>query len=242
MPTPVRIALLLALTQIAMACAIGTTPIHVNRSPFQSDATPKPGSILVTPLVDARAEDRLPYVGAKRNGYGMVLGHVAVPEGQTLEGILTAYFAEALQASGYQAVVADSLDQAPPGFDPDAIIKGEIHKFWLDLYMATWHNVEIGIELTDLRDQTLWETVVRGDETNVLWLGVKSEFEKVIRQALDKALAQAIEEFSGEDFQAQLQVATEHKARGAGGAADAETSSEPTAAEGEPTSPDETTP
>ena len=46
----------------------------------------------------------------------------------------------------------------------------------------------------------LWEKDFNSNETNVLWLGLSSEIEKVVRQAMDKALNQAVSEFSGEPF------------------------------------------
>jgi hypothetical protein len=44
------------------------------------------------------------------------------------------------------------------------------------------------------------EEDIRGEQTNVLWIGTSSELEKVIRQALTKALNQAAKEFASDEF------------------------------------------
>ncbi len=46
----------------------------------------------------------------------------------------------------------------------------------------------------------MWEKDIQGEEKNVLWLGTTSEYEKVIRQALTKALNQAAKEFASDEF------------------------------------------
>jgi hypothetical protein len=139
----------------------------------------------------------------------MVLGHVAVPEGQSLEGILSQFFVEALQRAGYRAVLAETETSMPADFHPIGMIDGDIETFWLDMYMATWHSIVIDIRLSDLSDTVLWEGRVEGDESNVLWVGVNAEFEKVIRQALDEALDQAATDFGSAAFQEQVRIAAD---------------------------------
>jgi hypothetical protein len=77
------------------------------------------------------------------------------------------------------------------------------------MYMATWHSIVIDIRLSDLSDTVLWEGRVEGDESNVLWVGVNAEFEKVIRQALDEALDQAATDFGSAAFQEQVRIAAD---------------------------------
>jgi len=120
MPKLARLPHLLLIVALGSGCAIGTTPIGVNRSAFEAASPSRQTKLLVTTFVDGRDEDRRAYIGAKRNGYGMVLGHVAVPEGQTLEGILTQYFAEALETAGYTTAIAGMDGTAPDRFDPVA--------------------------------------------------------------------------------------------------------------------------
>jgi hypothetical protein len=48
--------------------------------------------------------------------------------------------------------------------------------------------------------EVLWEKVIRGEEKNVLGMGATSEYEKVIRQGLTKALNNTASEFASEEF------------------------------------------
>ncbi len=213
---------LIAIVQLCSACAIGTSRMALEHTPFEAGVAAEPrGDISVRRFVDNRAEDRREFIGAKRNGYGMVLGHIAVPVDDTLEDILTLSFTEALRSAGYRAVIEGGEEQEiPTDFAPVLSLEGSIDKFWLDMYMATWHNVIVGIELVDDTEAVVWSTSVEGSETNVLWLGLAAEFRGVVRQALDTALAAAIAEFGSEDFVAQVESA-EPLHRGVPGAQDA---------------------
>ena len=84
----------------------------------------------------------------------------------------------------------------------DAVLEGEIKEFWLDLYVMTWHNVDVMLTLKNQSGtHTFWKRDIQGDKKNVLWLGVSAEFEKVILEALDMALDHAIKEFTANEFQ-----------------------------------------
>lgn len=80
------------------------------------------------------------------------------------------------------------------------VLEGDVHEFWLNLFMATWHNVGIDLKLKNRSGAVVWEKKVEGSETNVLWIGLNAEIEKVIRQAVNKALNQAVKEFASDDF------------------------------------------
>lgn len=210
----IRTASLLVLLYLSSACAFGTTPIKIVPTPFESIEghveQARQGDIVVHRFTDNRDEEKREFIGAKRNGYGMVLGHLGVVEGTTLPDLMTQFFTEALRDAGYRAVIEGTPDsETPSDFQPIATLEGGIEKFWLDMYMATWHLVEISVSLWNNSDEVLWEGLFEGEETNVLWLGLSGEFEKVIRQALDKALAQAVVDFSSDDFAEQLSFAAQ---------------------------------
>jgi hypothetical protein len=46
----------------------------------------------------------------------------------------------------------------------------------------------------------LWENIIEGAEKRVLWVGATGEYERIIREALTKALNKAAEEFASEGF------------------------------------------
>lgn len=193
--------LIVSLAFFTSGCALGVTRVSVRHDPLNRVENKKEGNILVKQFVDKRKAPQ--YIGNKRNMYGMVLGHIGTEEGIKLEGLLTNYFAEALKEAGYMAVGQETQAAGitPNQVEFDAILDGEIVEFWLDLYMAVWHKVGVKIKAIDPTNQNvLWEKDVQGQEKNVLWIGATSEYEKVIRQALTKALNLAIKEFSSDEF------------------------------------------
>lgn len=182
-------------------CALGVTKVDVAHSPLAGEMTKREGTILVKQFTDGRQPGHRESIGNKRNGFGMVLGSIGTQDGVNLDALLTKYFAEALQHAGYTVVLQTSASGAGDRAY-DAALQGEIKEFWLDLYMMTWHSVDVTLTLKDKTEtHVLWERDIRGERTNVLWIGASSEFERVIRQALDVALDQAAKEFASTEFQ-----------------------------------------
>jgi hypothetical protein len=182
-------------------CAFGVTKVDVAHSPLSGEMTKREGTVLVKQFSDGRQPGHREHIGNKRNGFGMVLGSIGTQDGINLEALLTRYFVEALQHAGYNAVLQPSAS-GDSNIAFDAVLEGEIKEFWLDLYMMTWHSVDVMLTLKDKPEtHVLWERDIRGEKTNALWIGVSSEFERVIRQALDVALDQAVKEFASTDFQ-----------------------------------------
>jgi len=192
----------LAGVSFLMGCALGVTRVNVSHDPLNRIENKKEGNILVNEFKDVRPQQR-EYIGNKRNMYGMVLGHIGTEPGVSLTGLLTRYFAESLSEAGYKTVVMKEA-KIPDGSEKikfDAMLEGEIVEFWMDLYVAVWHKV--GVKLTVKHPdskEVLWEKVIHEEEKNVLWVGATSEYEKVIRQALTKALNKATSEFASEEF------------------------------------------
>jgi hypothetical protein len=187
-------ALLMAL--ILSGCAMGTTRLDVTHDSLNPVINKRQGNILVERFVDVRENKE--FIGNKRNGFGMVLGHVATLEGVSLEDLLTKYFADALTESGYNVQVAGTKSS---DMKADAIVVGNIREFWLDLYMKTWHYMTVDLKAIDPSSRkVIWEKEVKGDESNILWIGATSEFERVIRMSLTKALNEAAKQFSADEF------------------------------------------
>lgn len=192
--------LVIVLTILVNGCAVGVTRVEITHDQLDHIENKKEGSILVKRFVDKREDKQ--HIGNKRNMFGMVLGHIGTEEGTRIEVLLTTYFVEALKEAGYNAVIQKAQSAgATSQVKFDAIVDGEILEFWLDLYMAVWHKIGVKVKAYDpINQNVLWEKVVRGEEKNVLWIGVTSEYEGVIRQALTKALNQATKEFTSDEF------------------------------------------
>ena len=196
MKKSLRILAYVSLIIILNGCALGVTKLQVTHDPLIQVENKKEGYILIKEFRDTREPDKTEYIGNKRNTFGMVLGNFDSTE--KLEGLFTEYFAEAFKNAGYNVIVENLTEGSPPpDFNADAIIEGEISEFWLDLYMAVWQDISVSVKALEKdTNEILWEKKFTGEETNVLWVGVNSEFEKVIRQALTKVLNEATNEFA----------------------------------------------
>ncbi len=189
---------LFALIQIS-GCAIGTTRVIVAHEPLDRIEQKAQGKLLVRPFVDKRANKE--FIGNKRNGFGMVLGHIGLMEGTTLENLMTQAFAQALREAGYHVVVQDAAKLASETGPFNAVVDGEIRDFWLDLYMAVWHYMDIEVKALDPSLQrVLWEKTFHGEKKDVLWIGATAEYEKVINASLTYTLNEAAKAFASEEF------------------------------------------
>lgn len=181
-------------------CAVGTTELVVSHNELNKVQNKRAGNLLVKKFTDSRKDTN--YIGNKRNGFGMVLGHVGLHDGENLESILTSYFAEALQESGYSVTIFnEKTNDDISERNYDAVIEGDIIEFWMDLYMAVWHKVKVNIKAVNpANNATLWENQISGAEKRVLWVGATGEYERIIREAITITLNRALEEFTDEEF------------------------------------------
>jgi hypothetical protein len=196
------IPVLLIFISLSMGCALGTTRVKISHDPLNRVENKKEGNSLVNTFQDVRPQAK-EYIGNKRNMYGIVMGHIGPEEGVSLTDVLTNYFAEVLREAGYTVVVSKEPN-APKESEImkfDAMIDGEITEFWLDLYMAVWHytTTKLTAKHPDSKE-LLWEKVIHAEQKNVLWVGATSEYEKVIRESLTKALNNTASEFASEEF------------------------------------------
>jgi hypothetical protein len=164
------------------------------------------GTILVKRVVDERNPEQRPYIGNKRNMYGMVLGHVAVNEGEQIEDIMTEYIVEALEQAGYTPIIEKSIPDAATDLSGHGVaLRCTLRTFWLDMYMAVWHKIGIKAELLDRNDKVLWTKQINTGQSDTLAWGTSSELEKFISQALTEWLNQAAIEFASDDFYQNVQ-------------------------------------
>lgn len=193
-------ALIVMVAIISSSCAVGTTRLVLSHEQLAPVEMKRQGDVAVKPFVDKRKETR--YIGNKRNGFGMVMGHVATEKDVKVEEVLTKYFIEALQSGGYNATFDESSTPTiAPKVKCDVIIEGEIVQFWMDLYMAVWHQVGVKIRAINPVDQkVLWEKLIEGSEKRTLWVGATAEYERIVREAITKALNRATQDFTSDEF------------------------------------------
>jgi len=192
------------LTGCSSMSQVGVTRVNVIHDPLNRIENKKDGNILVNEFKDVRPPPR-EYIGSKRGGHamGIVTGRISTESGVSLTEILTKYFAESLSEAGYNTVVMK--DAKVPGESEkikfDAMLEGEIMEFWMDIGGGV--SAKVGVKLTAKHPhskEVLFEKVIHGEQRNFLWVGSTPEYEKVIRQALTKALNEAALEFASDEF------------------------------------------
>lgn len=192
-----RLIFLAAAAVSLSQCALGTTKIKAVHTPLQVSGQQR-GTIYVKQFTDSRKVDSKVTIGNKRNGFGMVLGTLAIRNNEGVSGFMTEAVADALRASGYQTIV-EGQGTASAG---TPVLEGDVYEFWMDLFTTTWHNVGVELTLRKPSGTVAWQKKINGTETNVLWLGLNEEFTKVMRQSIDEAKQEAVKEFSSEAFSA----------------------------------------
>lgn len=194
----------LLLCLVLGGCAAGVTRVKVEHDPLSKIEAKKQGTVLLREFKDIRSQDRQ-YIGNKRNGFGMVLGHIATEENVKLTEVLTGYFADSLREAGYKVIQSQNANETQAQRKPVIIVEGEIFDFWLDLYMAVWHYMGVKLTAKNPDGKVFWEKTIKAEQKNVLWVGATSEYERVIRQSLTQALDKASLEFAAEPFYRTLE-------------------------------------
>ena len=193
-----RLALGLLASVSLVNCAIGTSKIQVAHSPLPAATTQRAGTIYVRQFTDSRKVEDKSQIGNKRNGFGMVLGYMAIKGGKSVAQVMTDCVADALRSAGYHVVV-----EGQGGGAGNAVLEGDVYEFWLDLYAAIWHNVGLDLKLKR-SGAVAWQKRIDAKETNVLWLGLPGESRTVVREAIDSALKKAVQEFNSARFAAAV--------------------------------------
>jgi hypothetical protein len=81
-----NIIFIMLLSFLLGGCALGTTELVIGHNELNNVQNKKAGNLLVKKFTDSRKNTD--YIGNKRNGFGMVLGHVGLHDGENLESIL----------------------------------------------------------------------------------------------------------------------------------------------------------
>lgn len=173
------------------ACATSRSVVDIKSAPLAANAAPAAGpAVRLVKVTDARLFDAEPpnpstpslsssdinnaalkarAVGRKRNTYGMALGDVMLPDGQTVAGLLTTATETGLTRAGFRV-----LHKGEPGYDGAAPVELWINKYWswvtLGALEGTFHN-QAEIELTSDLSAFHNRTVVNGAAEEGGWKG-----------------------------------------------------------------------
>lgn len=164
---------------------VSTVPFEVSHAKLKAPATRQEGTLVLTPFKDARGCTNDIQIGG--------MGDKAKPayiasQGRPVAEILTGYFREALEASGYQV-----RTEAAPGL---RILEGQIDEFWLRA--SAWKAVCKTRVLVRVKDKpdgpSLWEKSLTSEEDDLVIIP------NAMRAAVDSLLKEAIAAFASPEF------------------------------------------
>lgn len=134
--------------------------VNVSDDRYFDSAPPNPDtpSLAKSDIDNAALKARA--IGRKRNGYGMALGDVVLPEGTTVSGVVRTAVANGFNLAGYRVVEAGD-----PDFDKAASVDVQIDKFWCWVQMGFWslkvHNAS-EVELSGVPGSAQPKLTVQG--------------------------------------------------------------------------------
>lgn len=189
-------------------CVYGVNKAQVTHGPIKPIHDKREGVIGVKPFTDERVGDRQK-IGEVRNILHRV-GSVELKGEDHLEYLFTGFVVETLKEVGYQAVILESsntrTDASATGKDA-MVLEGQITKFWVETLVSARSEVEVVLKLRDAQNGgVLWTASIYGHGEGTLWMGASSEFEEIIRQAVDQALSRAATEFVSDAFYNKVQL------------------------------------
>lgn len=109
-------------------------PVRIEKVQDARDFQVKPGSPSIPSLMDDNLADeaiKSRAIARKRNGYGMALGDILVPEGQTVAKLTETVIARAFRENGFRVVSATDADYARA-----TPVNVRINKLWTWLEMG----------------------------------------------------------------------------------------------------------
>ena len=206
-------ALIVAALLSASGCASDAIRLSAAHSPLVRSSSQREGLIILHPLEDVRLTQMRRFVGSsgyERPGSPPAWNRAILLEGdQKLEPLLTGYVADALQHAGYQPVIQSAPSGTSDGVDSvGAILEGRIEVFWLNRGdFAMWHHVQLSLSLVEeSTGQTRWHRAFESRKTRLWPLEIfflspdRADYERVIREALDKALSDMVDAFASTEF------------------------------------------
>ena len=92
---------------------------HFDSSPPEADMSSLSESDVHNVALTSRA------IARKRNGYGMALGDVLLPEGETVAKLISGAVSQGFRRAGYRVLTKDD-----PGYDQAVPVNARINEFW----------------------------------------------------------------------------------------------------------------
>ncbi len=150
----IRTLLAIILLSTVSGCASSRSVVSLDQ-PLNVTANPEQGTaVKIVKVIDARIFEAAPKnpdtpslpgedvnnislkaraIGRKRNGYGMALGDVLLPEGQTVSGVMKDTLANGFREANYRVLNPEDI-----GYAAAVPVEARITQFWSWLQWGFW--------------------------------------------------------------------------------------------------------
>lgn len=181
MKTILKIAFAALFAASLSACALDRSTITLDQAKLDAPVSSQFTPVKIVTVTDGRYFDPAPpnpdtpslakedignaalkarAIGRKRNGYGMALGDVVLPEGTTVSVVVRTAVANGFKQAGYRVVEAGD-----PDYDKAAPVDVRVDKYWCWVQMGFWalkvHNAS-EVELTGVPGAAQPKLTVQG--------------------------------------------------------------------------------
>ncbi|OIQ95890.1 hypothetical protein GALL_221360 [mine drainage metagenome] len=185
------------------ACAAGRSVVTLDQAKITAPAQVQSVAVKIVQVTDARAFEEDPpnpsdpslssddlhdaglkarAIGRKRNGYGMAMGEVMLPEGSTVSGVIRTAVANGFREAGYRVVEAgqDGFDQARP-------VSLRIEQYWCwfqpGFFGVTVHN-KGRIDVTGPLPNGATALVVQSGAKQTMMAVTEDDWQKIASEGL----------------------------------------------------------
>jgi len=214
----IRTLAAVALIALTSGCATSRSVVSLDQ-PSSSSTNPERGvAIKIIKVTDARVFEAAPKnpdtpslssddmpnssikvraIGRKRSGFGMALGDVLLPEGQTVSDMMASALADGFRQANYRV-----LTQGEAGYDTAIPIKAQVIQFWSWFQPGFWevqvhnrseveitgtlHELSKGLTVQGAADESMM-AVTESDWQEISSLGLKNFSENLVKALASKS-------------------------------------------------------
>lgn len=186
------------------ACAAGHSEIQLTQASPVATANPQGVPVKIVTVKDARYFDPSPpnpetpslaqedfnnqslrdrAIGRKRNGYGMAMGDVVLPEGTTVAGVVKTAVSNGFAAAGYRIV-----EPGQAGYDQATPVELRIKQFWCWFSPGFW-EVKVSnvaeVDISGAPKPAADRLTVRGGASEGTMAATESRWQEIASKGLD---------------------------------------------------------
>jgi hypothetical protein len=183
--------LLVCILGLSTVGCVSTVPFHVGHEKLKTPSAPQHGTVVLLPFKDSRTLTNQMIIGGAGDREKPSQTFIAKQQ-RPVADILTDYFREALEVSGYQVRTGAAGDLP--------VLEAEVREFWLSA--GTWKALCTTRVLLTLRARpegpTIWERFLTSEEDDLMIIP------NAMQAAVSTLLDEAVQAFTSPEFTAAV--------------------------------------